>query len=254
MLTHPLLEKLDSLSCRGMSEALREQLSEPEIQLLSFDERLSLLTDREWWVRQNRRNSARLRSAGLRQNACIEDIDYSHSRGLSRMVMQKLGSCQWVREKQNIILTGPTGTGKSFIACALSHRACLEGFTAKYLRLPRLFQDMSISKGDGQYFQLLKKLSKVNVLILDDWGLSPMSGEQGRDLLEILEDRQYVGSTIVTSQLPLKHWHDSIGDSTLADAILDRLVHNANKIELLGESMRKKINIVETLDIDEKKD
>ena len=240
MLTHPLLNKLRLLHCHGMLEALQEQLQQTDMQSLDFEDRLALLVDREWWLRENRRIQTRLRNANLKQNACMEDIDYDPTRGLSKSVMQTLSSCQWIREHQNILLMGPTGTGKSFIASALTHKACLEGFGARYLRLPRLFQELALAKGDGRYLKLIQQIAKTQVLILDDWGLSPMDDGQRRDLLEILDDRQHRSSTIVTSQIPLNHWHDSIGDPTLADAILDRLVHNAHKIELKGESMRKK--------------
>lgn len=240
MLTHPLLEKLRQLRCLGMLEALQDQLQQSDLHALNFDERLSLMIEREWWLRENKRMKTRLSQAALKQNACVEDIDYDVTRGLSKAVIQRLASCQWIRDQQNILLIGPTGTGKSYLACALSHKACLEGFSVRYLRLPRLFQELAIAKGDGQYPRLLQQLAKTQVLILDDWGLSPMDDGQRRDLLEILDDRHHRSSTIVTSQLPLKHWHESIGDATLADAILDRLVHNANKIELRGESMRKK--------------
>lgn len=240
MLTHPLLDKLRQLRCHGMVEALTEQLQQSDIQSLSFEDRLSLMVDREWWLRENRRIKERLRNANLRQSACMEDIDYDPARGLSKTVMQTLASCQWIRDHQNLLLIGPTGTGKSFLAAALGHKACLEGFTAKYIRLPRLFQELTIAKGDGRYLKLIQQIAKSQVLILDDWGVAPMDDGNRRDLLEILDDRHQRASTIITSQIPLKHWHESIGDPTLADAILDRLVHNAHKIELKGESMRKK--------------
>lgn len=172
---------------------------------------------------------------------CIEDIDYDPARGLSKVVIQTLASCcQWIREFQNLLLMGPTGTGKSFLASALGHKACFEGFTARYVRLPRLLQELAIARGDGRYLKLIQQISKSQVLILDDWGITPMDEGNQRDLLEILDDRHQNASTIVTSQLPLKDWHEFIGDPTLADAILDRLIHNAHKIELKGESMRKK--------------
>jgi DNA replication protein DnaC len=246
MLTHPLLDQLRQLRCQGMVEALQEQLQQSDIQSLSFEDRLSLMVDREWWLRKNRRIKKNLTDANLKQNTCMEDIDYDPTRGLSKAVMKTLSSCQWVREHQNILLIGPTGTGKSFLAAALGHKACMEGFSACYLRLPRLFQELAIARGDGRYLKLIQKLSKSQVLILDDWGIAPMDDAHRRDLLEILDDRHQRASTVVTSQLPLKHWHDSIGDPTLADAILDRLIHNAHKIELKGESMRKKkSNLIE---------
>jgi DNA replication protein DnaC len=240
MLTHPLLDKLRQLRCQGMLESLQEQLQQPDMQSLSFEDRISLMIDREWWLRENNRIKNRLKNANLRQTASMEDLDYEPSRGLSKAVMQTLSSCQWIREHQNILLVGPTGTGKSFTASALGHKACLEGFTVRYVRCPRLFQELAVAKGDGRYLKLIQQISKTQVLILDDWGISPMDEGHRRDLLEILDDRHQQASTIVTSQLPLKHWYDFIGDPTLADAILDRLIHNAHKLELKGESMRKK--------------
>lgn len=246
MLTHPILEKLRQLNCHGMHAALEDQLQQADMSALSFDERLGLMIDREWWLRDNRRLKTRLQSANFKERACIEDIEYDPSRGLSRSVMQKLSTCQWVRNHENILLTGATGTGKSFIACALGHKACMEGFTARYIRLPKFLQDMTTARGDGQYAKLLKQLSKIDVLILDDWGISPLEDSDRRDLLEIFDDRHKSSSTIITSQLPLKHWHESIGNSTIADAILDRIVHNASKIDLPEkESMRKKLGLKE---------
>lgn len=240
MLTHPLLDKLRQLRCQGMLEAFQEQLQHPDMQALSFEDRICLMIDREWWFRENNRIKKRLKNAHLKQTASMEDIDYDPSRGLSKPVMQTLSSCQWIRDHHNLLLMGPTGTGKSFIASALGHKACLEGFTVLYVRCPRLFQELGVAKGDGRYLKLIEKISKSQVLILDDWGVNPMEDGNRRDLLEILDDRHQRTSTIVTSQLPLKHWHDLIGDPTLADAILDRLIHNAHKVELKGESMRKK--------------
>lgn len=247
MLTHPLLDKLRQLRCQGMLESLQEQLQQSSVQSLSFEDRVSLMVDREWWFRENNRIKRRLKDANLRQTASMEDIDYDPTRGLSKAVMQTLSSCGWVREHHNLLLIGPTGTGKSFIASALGHKACLEGFTVRYMRCPRLFQELAVAKGDGRYLKLIQQISKSQVLILDDWGVSPLEEGHRRDLLEILDDRHQCTSTIVTSQLPLKHWHDFIGDPTLADAILDRLIHNAHKLELKGESMRKKkSNLKET--------
>ena len=240
MLTHPTLDKLHALKLTGMTAALSEQLQMPDIEELSFDERLGLLVDRELTARDNRRLSSRLRRARLKHPAALEDIDYRQPRGLDRSLMQALASCRWVKEHLNILITGPTGVGKTWLACALAHKACREGHTALYLRLPRLLQELAIAKGDGRYPRLLGTLAKTEVLILDDWGLVQPSAEQRRDLLEILEDRHGIRSTLATSQLPIDKWHDFIGDPTLADAILDRLVHNAYKITLKGASMRKR--------------
>ncbi len=223
-----------------MARALAEQMALPDIDDLSFEERLGLLVDREATEREDRRLQTRLRQAKLKQNACIEDIDFKQSRGLDKSLILDLAQCQWIKKHLNLLITGPTGVGKTWIACALAQKACREGFTSLYLRLPRLLQELPIAKGDGTYTRLMTRLAKVDVLILDDWGLSKLIAEQRRDLLEILEDRHDNRSTIVTSQLPLDQWHHIIGDPTLADAILDRLVHNAYKINLKGESMRKR--------------
>ncbi len=240
MLNHPTLDKLNLLKFTGMAKALTEQIELPEIEQLGFEERLGLLVDREMTERDDRRLKTRLRKARLKQNASIEDIDYRHARGLDRSLIAELTSCQWIRKHLNILITGPTGVGKTWIACALSQKACREGYTAQYLRLSRILQELTIAKGDGSYAKTLASLAKMDVLILDDWGLSKLTSEQRRDLLEILEDRHDNRSTIVTSQLPIDKWHSVINDPTLADAILDRLVHNAYKINLKGESMRKK--------------
>jgi len=239
MLNHPTLDKLHALKFTGMAKALSEQMALPEIEKLAFEERLGLLVDREMTERDARRLNTRLRKARLKQQACLEDIDYRQARGLDKSLIAELASCQWARKHLNILITGPTGVGKTWIACALAQKACREGYSAQYLRLPRLLEALSIAKGDGSYAKQLASLAKLDVLILDDWGLATLTADQRRDLLEILEDRHDLCSTLVTSQLPINRWHDIIGDPTLADAILDRLVHNAYKINLKGESMRK---------------
>ena len=239
MLTHPTLDKLRTLKCAGMAAALSEQMTLPDIDTLTFEERLGLLVDRELTERNNRRLSNRLRRARLKHQATLENIDYRHPRGLDKALMQSLATCQWVSDRLNILITGPTGVGKTWLACALAHSACRQGHTALYLRLPRLLQDLTIAKGDGRYPKLINTLARTQLLILDDWGLVKLTTEQRRDLLEILEDRHGRSSTLATSQLPVDKWHAMIGDPTLADAILDRLVHNAYKINLKGESMRK---------------
>lgn len=240
MVTHPLLTKLSQLKCDGMKVALQEQLSQDNIAALPFEERLLLLVEREMTQRNHRRLQVRLKQAKLKQTACIENIDFKSGRGLDQSQILSLAACQWIREHHNVLLVGATGTGKTYLACALAHKACLEGFNAVYLRLPRLFQELLIAKGDGRYARFMQQLAKTDVVILDDWGLSPFTDEQCRDLLEILDDRHQLRSTIVTSQFPIKHWHETLGNPTLADAILDRLVHNAYKIQLKGESLRKK--------------
>ena len=240
MLYHPTLDKLRMLKFSGMSRALEEQMQSPDITQLSFEERLGLLVDQEITERDNRRLTSRLRQARLKQQACLEDVDYQASRGLDKTLLLKLRDCQWVKKAINILITGPTGIGKSWIACALAQKACREGYSAYYQRLTRLLQELPLARGDGSYAKLLARLAKTDLLVLDDWGLVKLNAEQRRDLLEILEDRYGSRATIITSQLPLDQWHDIIGDATLADAIMDRLVHNAYKINLTGESMRKK--------------
>ena len=239
MLPHPTLDKLDQLRFQGMAGALREQLASPEVEGLTFLERLGLLIDREMTEREDRRLKSRLRRAGLRQQAAMEDLDYRAARGLDRPLMLQLASGDWVRRKQNVVITGPTGVGKSFIACSLAHKACLHGHGALYHRLPRLLEDLELARGDGRYLKLLRQLSKIDVLVLDDWGLTYLTAPQQRDLLELLDDRHERRSTIATSQLPVSAWHEAMADPTLADAMLDRLIHNAYRIELHGDSMRK---------------
>ena len=239
MLHHPTLDKLQTLRLRGMYHALVEQMQMPESATLTFEERLGLLVDRELTEREDRRLTTRLHQAKLRQAACLEDLDYHQPRGLDKSLMTTLATCQWIRDRHNVLITGPTGIGKTWIACALGQQACRKGYTALYLRLPRLLQEWLIAKGDGRYVKLMTTLAKTDVLILDDWGLATLNDENRRDLFELLEDRYDRRATIVTSQLPVEHWHEAIGDPTLADAILDRLVHNAYKIPLKGESMRK---------------
>lgn len=240
MLKHPTLDKLQTLKFTGMVAALTDQLNMPDIEELSFDERLGLLVDREITERENRQLSSRLRRAKLKHNAALEDIDYQNPRGLDKGLIQSLSACQWAQERMNILITGPTGVGKTWLACALAQKACREGYTARYVRLTRILREMIVAKGDGQYPRLLANLAKTDALIIDDLGLMKLNAENRRDLLEVLEDRHGSRSTLVTSQLPIEQWHDVIGDPTLADAILDRLVHNAYKINLRGESMRKR--------------
>ena len=239
MLHHPTLEKLQTLRLEGMYKALTEQMAMPESETLGFEERLGLLADREITEREDRRLKTRMRQAKLKHNACVEDLDYRAPRGIDKALMLQLASCRWVRNGLNLIINGPTGVGKTWIACALAQKACREGYTALYLRLPRLFEDLSLAHGDGRFSKLMAGLAKTDLIILDDWGLAKFTAEQRRDLLELIDDRHGNRSTVVTSQVPVDHWHDVIGDPTLGDAILDRLVHNAYRINLKGESMRK---------------
>lgn len=240
MLTHPTYEKLQTLKLSGMLKGFEEQQNTAEIESLSFEERLGLLLDREMTERQTKRLRTRLKKAKLRHQAVVEDIDYRHPRGLDKSLMLSLSSCEWIKEHHNLLITGPTGIGKTWLACALAQKACREGYSALYTRLPRLLQDLGIARGDGRYLKVMTDLAKTDLLILDDWGLNPLKNEQKRDLLEVLEDRHGRRSTLVTSQLPVESWHEYLEDPTLADAILDRLIHNAHRIPLRGESMRKK--------------
>jgi DNA replication protein DnaC len=240
MLIHPTLDHLRTLRLTGMAKALEEQMQMTDFDSLPFEQRLGLMVDREIIERQNRNLKTRLRKAGLRQSASVEEIDYRHPRGLDKSLLAKLQSCDWIKEHHNLIITGPTGTGKTFLACALAHKACREGYSSLYLRVPRFLQDLLISKGDGRFGRLLTSIAKTNLLLLDDWGMSKLTIEQSRDLLELIDDRHGTKSTLITSQFPIDHWHEIIGDPTLADAILDRIIHDAYKINLKGESMRKK--------------
>ena len=239
MLAHPTLDKLHQLKFLGMATALIEQLDAADIDALSFDERFALLVDRELTYRDDRRMTSRLRRAKLRHNACLEDVNYRHPRALDKSLMLSFATCRWLKEHLNILITGPTGIGKTWLACALAHQACREGFSVLYLRLPRLLHDVAIARGDGRYPKLLAALAKTDLLVLDDWGLATFTPDNQRDMLEILEDRYAARSTLVTSQLSIDKWHANLGDPTFADAILDRLVHNAYKLKLKGGSMRK---------------
>ena len=239
MLEHPTLDKLASLRLVGMLAALSEQIANPEYAKLSFEERLGLLVDREVIHRQNRQMALRMKRAMLRQDASIEDIDFRQPRGLDRSVVLSLSSCQWLKNRRNCLITGPTGVGKTFLACALAQKACREGYSARYVRVGRLLGELASARLEGLYFERLRALSGIDLLVLDDWGVTPLSDESRRDLLEILEDRYDRRSTLVTSQLPVQKWHEYLADPTIAEAILDRLVHNAHKIAMTGDSMRR---------------
>jgi DNA replication protein DnaC len=239
MLNEHTIEKLYHMKLNGMAEAFKEQLQHPDLSDLSFEERFSLLVDYQWSWKENRRMKRLLSNAKLKINGCIEDIDYRAPRGLQKSVILQLAACDWINHAHNVIITGPTGVGKTYLACALANRACRMGFPAFYIRIPKLFQDLAVSRADGSYPKIMKKLTKSKVLVIDDLGLAPMSSPERRDLLEVIEDRHGLASTIVAAQLPIEDWHENIRDPTIADAILDRLVHSAYKINLKGESMRK---------------
>lgn len=240
MLRHPTVSRLQTLRLPGMAQALEEQLTQPDIDQLGFEERLGLLVDREVTHRENRVLQGRLSRARLRQQACLEDVDTRTPRGLDRATLARLGTGTWLREHHNVLITGPAGVGKSYLACALAQQACRLGFSARYLRLPRLLEELAIARADGSYAKLLRRLAKIDVLVIDDWALAPLGVDGRRDLLEILDDRYQLRSTLVTSQLPVDQWHAYIGEATLADAILDRLIHASYRIALKGDSMRRK--------------
>lgn len=239
MITTATNDNLKLLKLYGMEKAYQEQRESTSYESLSFEERFSMIVERENIEKENRRLSFRLRQAKLKHQACMEDIDYKSSRGLDKSFMLSLHSCKWIKEHLNIFITGACGVGKSYLACAIGHRACLEGYKTYYARIPRLFEELALARSDGRYPKVINMLAKTDVLILDDWGLSMLTESQRRDLLELVEDRYGIRSTIITSQVPSSHWYDIIGEPTLADAILDRLIHNAYDINLKGESMRK---------------
>jgi DNA replication protein DnaC len=227
----------------GLAAAWIEQQKQPKMAELSFDERLGLLVDAEWLHRENRKVTRALREAKLRlAQACMENIDYSARRELDKAVVRQLASCRWIEEHQAVLITGMTGTGKSYLACALAHQACRKGHRAVYRRAPRFFDELKLARADGTYARLLARLARIDVLVIDDFAVAPVTDQQRSDLLEVLEDRYGVRSTVVTSQLPPAQWHDYLADPTLADAICDRLLNNAHRIVLKGPSKRKEEN------------
>jgi DNA replication protein DnaC len=242
MLLTQTLDQLDSLGLFGMALGLREQLESSQYASLSFEERFGLLVDREAEARDSRRLALRLKAAKLRQEATVEDIDFRTPRGLDRSVIMSLAQAGWVAAKHNLLVTGPTGAGKTFLACALVHTAIRRGHTALYLRTPRLLAELALSRGDGRYVRRLAQLARISVLVLDDFLLTPPNLVEAKDLLEVIDDRSQVRSTLVVSQLPVEAWHPALagGDPTLADALLDRLVHNAHRLVLTGNSMRRR--------------
>lgn len=240
MLDHPTLDLLHELGLHGMAHGFRELAQNPEASHLQHGEWLAILLEHEATLRRQKRFEARARTARLRHAASVEDIDYHAQRGLDRVLFLKLCGCDWIRQHRNVLVSGPSGIGKSWIACALGHKACRDNLSVLYQRLPRLMAALALARGDGRYAKLLRSLARVNLLILDDWGPEPLGPEPRRDLLEIVEDRYDSGSLLITSQLPIARWYELIGDPTLADAILDRIVHNAYRIELSGDSLRKR--------------
>ena len=243
MLQEPMMEKLLAMRLHGMADALKMQQQDPAAGELSFLDRLALLIDHQWNWRQNQALARRLHSAKLRGNVCIEEVDYRASRGLDKSVIRALAQeSAWVCKHEHVFILGPTGVGKSFLACALAQKACRDGYSALYTRATALFRDLAIARADGSLRSLLAKLSRIDVLVVDDWAMAPLAETERRDFWEICEDRYQTRSTILTSQLPVARWHEQIGDPTAADGILDRLVHNAHRIEMRGESRRKKRN------------
>jgi DNA replication protein DnaC len=239
MLAHPTLDLLHTLGLHGMAKGFKELSNQSEAASLAHAEWLALLLEHEATLRRQKKFESRARAAKLRQPASVEDVDYRAVRGLDRTLFLKLASCDWIRAKHNLLITGPCGVGKSWLACALGQKACREDLATAYHRIPRLFQALALARADGRYARMLRQLARVDLLILDDWGPEILSAEQRRDLLEIVEDRYDTRSIILTSQVPIARWYEIIGDPTIADAVLDRLVHNAYRIELAGESLRK---------------
>jgi DNA replication protein DnaC len=241
MLSQPMIEKLLAMRLNGMAEGLQTQEQDPAAHELSFLERLGLLVDQQWSWRQNQALARRLKTAKLRGNVCVEDIDYRAARGLDKSVVRALTQeSAWVRQHENIFVLGPTGVGKSFLASALAQKACRDGYTALYTRAAALFRDLSLARADGSLRTLLARLARIDVLVIDDWAMASLNENERRDFWEICEDRYQTRSMILTSQLPVTKWHEQIGDPTVADGILDRLVHNAHRLELRGDSMRKR--------------
>ena len=239
MLTHPTLDQLHQLGLLGMAKAFSEAETSNEAAALTHPEWLALLLDREMTYRHDKKLAARLRYARLRQQAAVEDVDYRAVRGLDRALFQKLAIGDWIDANDNLIVCGPTGVGKSWLSCALGHKACRDNRSVLYQRVPKLFGELALARGDGRYARIVRALGGVQLLILDDWGLEPLDAQARHDLLEILEERYGRRSTIITSQLPVENWHAVIGNPTYADAILDRLVHNAQRLNLSGDSLRR---------------
>ena len=240
MLMNQTIERLNHMKLFGMVKGLEEQGANPEIAHLSFEERISLLTDREWADRENRRLTRLLKEAKFKVAACLEDLDFSASRGLDRSLIASLAGFDWLEQRHNMIICGATGTGKTYLSCAFGNGACRKSQRTLYFRIPKLLEALRISRVDGSYARLMAKFSRIQLLILDDWGLSALTEDQSKDILEVIEECIGKCSIIVAGQLPIENWHQAIANPTVADAILDRLVHNSYKFNLKGESMRKK--------------
>ena len=238
MLTQQTLDKLNAMKLSGMAETFGQQLGSAEHARLSFEDRFGLLADSEWTAREQRKLTRRLRSAKLRHAASLEDINFKHPRHLDRQQVLGLGSCTWIHSRHNIVIIGPTGIGKSYLSCAFVERACRRGYSATYVRLPRLLHDIAVARGDGSYVRLLSRLARLDLLAIDDWLLAPLRDAERRDLIEVVEDRSERASTLIASQVPVNDWHAGIGDPNQADAICDRLLHNAHRIDLKGPTMR----------------
>jgi DNA replication protein DnaC len=240
MLNQPTIEKLQTMKLYGMADAFREQFERTDLSQLSFEERFGLLVDCQWTWKENRALTRRLQLAKFKERGVIEDIDYQHPRGLDRRLVRTLSSSDWVRQHQNVLLIGPTGIGKTWLGCALAHKACRDGFSAIHKRMAELFRDLAMARADGSIGLLLGRLARTDVLLLDDFAMAPMKDTERRDFLEICDDRYQRRSMILSSQMPVAHWHEQIGDPSIADSIMDRLIHNAHRLELSGESIRKK--------------
>ena len=239
MLNQPTIEKLHAMKLYGLADAFRTQLETTDSHQLSFEERFALLVDQQWQWKQNRALSRRLRAAKLKERAVIEDVNYHHPRRLDRKLLRTLASSDWVRRKLNIVFNGPTGIGKTWLACALAQKACRDGFSVLHKKTSELFRELAIAHADGSLGRMLLRLAQIDVLLLDDFAMAPLKDSERRDFLEVCDDRYQRRSMILTSQMPVAHWHQQIGDPTIADSILDRLLHNSYRLELEGESMRK---------------
>jgi DNA replication protein DnaC len=238
MLNQQTIDKMNAMKLSGMADSMKQQIGSAEHAQLSFEERIGLLVDAEWIAREQRKLTNRLRVAKLRYAASLEDVDFKHPRALDRQQVLSLGNCEFIHHRHNLLISGQTGIGKTFLACAFVERACRRGYNAAYVRLPRLLQQLAVARGDGSYTRTLDRLARLHLLAIDDWLLAPLRDSERRDLVEVVEDRSERASTLIASQLSVKDWHASIGDPNLADSICDRLLHNAHRINLKGPTLR----------------